>query len=76
MFEQGVFFVSALMRAINYARLIAFKRKPNWYDETLYDDFDFKKNATKTQFILSYAYLLMANTTIALLVITIIYRLF
>jgi len=75
-FEQGVFFVSALLRAVNYSRLIAFKNKPNWYDETLYGDFNFKEQATKVQFALSYAYLFMGNSMLVLLAIVTIYRLF
>ena len=73
--EHGVFFVSALMRAVNYSRLIAFKNKPNPYDYSLYGDFDFKAQASKAQFILSYAYLLIGNSMLVMLGIITIYRL-
>ena len=76
MLEHGVFFVSALMRSFNYSRNIAFKNKSNWYNDSLYGDFDFKKRSTKTQFVLCYAYLLMTNSMLALMAIVTIYRLF
>jgi len=72
--EHGVFYVSALMRAVNYSRLIAFKKKPNQYDDSLYGDFDFKTHATKLQFFLSYAYLFTGNSMLILLAIVTIYR--
>ena len=75
MFEQGIFYVSALLRSFNYTKKIAFKNKPNWYVDSLYGDFDFKAQATKTQFVLSYAYLLMTNSMLAMLAIVTIYRL-
>ena len=73
--EHGVFYISALMRAVNYSRLIAFKNKPNQYDDSLYGDFDFKAKATRLQLVLSYAYLLMGNAAIVLLAIITFYRL-
>jgi len=72
--EQGVFFVSALLRAANYSRKIAFKNKSNSYDDSLYGDFDFKEQASKLQFALSYTYLVMCNSMIALATIVMIYR--
>ena len=75
MFEQGIFYVSALLRSFNYTKKIAFKNKPNWYVDSLYDDFDFKARASKTQFVLSYAYLLIGNSMLVMLAIVTIYRL-
>lgn len=72
--EHGVFYISALMRAVNYTRLIAFNNKPNRYDDSLYGDFDFKANASKTQYLLSYTYLLLGNAALVMLVIITIYR--
>ena len=75
MLEQGIFYVSALLRSFNYTKKIAFKNKPNWYVDSLYDDFDFKARASKTQFVLSYAYLLISNSMLVMLAIVTIYRL-
>ena len=73
-FEQGIFYVSALLRSFNYTKKIAFKDKSNWYMDSLYGDFDFKANASKTQHALSYAYLLTCNSMLILMIIVTIYR--
>lgn len=65
-FEHGIFFASAVLRITRYGTLIATTRKPNWYDDNLYGDFDFRGQSTPRQRIVSRAFSYSMNTMLVL----------
>ena len=57
MLEKGIPIFSALLRGFLYTSRIYKTQKKNWYDSTMYGDFDFQSNASNRQRTLSKIYI-------------------
>ncbi len=72
--ERGIILFSILLRATSYSQRILRKSKPNWYDDTLYGDFDFRDHATNRQIFLSQAFSFCGNLLLVLLLCIAVFK--